>query len=88
MATSTIKLTFGFEDDTKRDLTLGPFATNSAAVTGAKANVKAFNEMDIPSIEGLILSDDGASCTGIAAASVITVNETEINLYDDKDYNP
>lgn len=82
MATSTLKLTFGFGDESKRDLSLAPFATNAAAISGAKANIKAFNASDTAVIAGLLLSDAGASCTGIAAASIITVNETEINLND------
>lgn len=82
MATSTMKLSFAFEDETKRDISFGPFATNAAAITGAKANIKAFNQNDVDAIAGLLLSDNGASCTGIAAASIVTVNETEINLND------
>ena len=82
MATTNIKLSFGFTDETTRDLNIGPFATNAAAVTGAKTNIMAFNSNDVNDVAGLILSDDGASCTGIVAASIITTNETEINLND------
>ena len=82
MATSTMKLTFGFEDETKRDFSVGPFGQGAAAISAAKTNIKAFNANDVDSIAGLLLSDDGASCTGIIAASIVTVNETEINLND------
>lgn len=82
MATSTMKLTFGYEDESKRDISFGPFAQNAAAISGAKANIKSFNANDVSSVADLLLSDDGASCTGIIAASIITVNETEINLND------
>ena len=81
-ATSTLNLKFGFADETTRDVKIAPFATNAAAIQGAKSNVMAFNANDVPDIAGLLLSDDGASCTGIVGASVITVNETEINLND------
>ena len=82
MATSTMKLTFAFEDETKRDISFGPFGQGAAAISGAKTNIKAFNANDVDSVAGLLLSDDGASCTGIIAASIVTVNETEINLND------
>lgn len=82
MATSTMKLTLGYGDENKRDISFGPFATTAAAITGAKANIKAFNQNDLPAVADLLLSDDGVSCTGIAAASILTVNETEINLND------
>lgn len=82
MATSDIKLTFGFEDETTRNLNIGPYATNAAALTGAKANIISFNANDLNSVKGLLLSDDGASCTGVIDAHIITVNETEINLND------
>lgn len=82
MATSEMKLTFGFGDDTKRDIKLAPFDPNSAAITGAKTNIMDFNENKLDAVKGLILSDDGESTTGIVAASIITVNETEINLND------
>jgi len=81
-ATSDIKLTLGFTDDSTRNLNIGPFATDAAALTGAKANIMAFNDNDVTTIQGLILSDGGASCTGIVDAHIITVDETEINLND------
>lgn len=82
MATSELKLKFGYEDETTRDIKIGPFATDAAAISGAKANIMAFNANDVGSVAGLLLSDGGASCTGIVAASIVTVNKTEINLND------
>lgn len=75
--TSTIKMNFGFADDTNRSIELGPFAPTAAAVTNAKTNIKAFDPNEV---QGLYISEGGASCTGITAASVTTINETEINL--------
>lgn len=82
MATSELKLKFGYADETTRDVKIAPFATNAAAISGAKVNIMNFNANDVPSVAGLLLSDSGASCTGIVGASIITVNETEINLND------
>lgn len=79
MAKSTISVTFSFADDTTRSVEFGPFATNSAAITNVKTNLKNFGTADIAE---LYLSDGGANCTGVASASVTTLNETEINLND------
>ena len=38
-AISELKLTFGYADETKRDLKIGPFKPTDAAVSGAKTNV-------------------------------------------------
>jgi len=81
-ATSDIKLTLGYADDSTRNLNIGPYATNASVLAGAKAAVINFNTNEINSIQSLLLSDDGASCTGIVDAHIITVNETEINLND------
>ena len=82
MATSDLKLTFGYEDETTRNLNIGPYATNAAALAGAKANIISFNVNDLNSVKGILLSDNGANCTGIVDAHIITTNETEINLND------
>ena len=82
MATSDLKLTFGYEDETTRNLNIGPYATNAAALSGAKTNIISFNTNDLNSVKGILLSDNGASCTGIVDAHIITTNETEINLND------
>lgn len=81
-ATSEIKLTFGYEDQTTRNLNLGPYATTSTAISGAKANIISFNTNDVNSIKSLLLSDDGASCTGIVDAHILTSEVTEVNLND------
>ena len=82
MATSDLKITFGYEDESTRNLNIGPYATNAAALSGAKANIISFNTNDLNSVKGILLSDNGASCTGIVDAHIITTNETEINLND------
>ena len=81
-ATADLKLTFGFTDETTRKLNIGPYATNAAALTGAKANIISFNSNDLNSVKGILLSDDGASCTGIVDAHILMTNETDINLND------
>lgn len=77
MSKSVIKLTTAFADDSKRDLEIGPLATSAVAANTIRARVQAFNPS---AIAGLYLSDGGSTCTGITAASIITTNETEINL--------
>lgn len=81
-ATTEMKLTFGFADETTRDLKIGPFKPTDAAITGMKTNAISFNANDVDDIQGLLLSDGGASCTGIVAASYTTVNKRDINLND------
>ena len=83
MAKATeMKLTFGFADETKRDLKIGPFKPTDAAISGLKANVIAFNDSAVATVSSLLLSDDGASCTGILAASYTTLEKRDINLND------
>lgn len=95
MAYAMLEIEFAFVDDTTKKMTFGPFATNSYAITGAKANIKAFNtkysgspppEEDWTSY---FVNENGSkikaySATGkpISNAAVIVRNETEINLYD------
>ena len=77
MSKSYIKLTTKFADDTTRDLEFGPLATSAAVPATIKTRVKAFDPADVA---GIYISDGGSSCTAITAASIITTNETEINL--------
>lgn len=77
MSKSIIKLTTGFADETTRDLELGPVDSDTAVADTIRARVKAFDPDDV---KNLYVSDGGASCTGIIAASIITTNEREINL--------
>lgn len=81
MAQSEIKLTFNYDDETTRDIKLGPFDTDAAVVSAntLRANVKAFNPQ---AIKGAFLSEAGASCTGIVGATIYEVDEEEINLND------
>lgn len=79
---ANLKLTFGYADEIKRDFIIGPFAQNATSISGAKAKIMDFNANQRDSVKTLLLSDDGAQCTGINAASIISVTETEINLND------
>lgn len=79
--TATIKLTSSFADESNRVLEIGPFDTTATNVTPqqVRANVRTFNA-NLSNIDSLYLSDAGASCTGITAASIIVSRENEINL--------
>ncbi len=77
MSKAVIKLTNAFADKTTRDLEIGPLAVSAAGASAIKARVKAFNPADVA---GLYISDGGATCTAITAASIIVTDEREINL--------
>ena len=81
-AQTEIKLTFNFEDETTRDIKLGPFDTDAAVVSAntLRTNVKAF---DTQAVKNAFVSETGASCMGIGGATIYQVSETEINLNDD-----
>ncbi len=82
-AKSEINLALGYEDETKRKIVIGPYAEmDSTALAEIKAKIKAFNASDVSVVSSLILSDGGASCTGIVEASVTTTDSREINLND------
>ena len=82
MATNSIlKIKTSFADETTRELEFGPFANDASAITNAKTNIATFNS-NINNIQNLYLSEGGASCTGITAATIITSTENEINLND------
>lgn len=77
MIQATIKLTSTFADDTTRDLEIGPLAVSAATADDIRTRIKNFNPA---TIQGLYLSDGGATCTGITAASITVTNRTEIAL--------
>lgn len=79
-AKSELELTFGYTDESTRKFKVGKFAPS--ATTGFKANIKSFNANDVDDIKDKLLSDDGASCTGIVAATIFTEEITDINLND------
>lgn len=93
MAYAMLEIEFAFVDDTTKKMTFGPFAMNSYAITGAKANIKAFNEKysgspiadswteKFVNENGAVLKTFGNG-KPISNAAVIARNETEINLYD------
>ena len=77
MSKAAVKLTMAFADKTTRDLEISPLDVSAADASTIKARVKAFNPADIA---GIYISDGGATCTGITAASITVTNEREINL--------
>ena len=79
--TSILKVKTGFADESVREHEFGPFASSATAITNAKTNIATFNT-NINDIKNLYVSDSGASCTGIIAASITTSTETDINLND------
>lgn len=80
MSQAFVKLTTDFADETKRDLEFGPLATTAADVETIRTRVKNFDPADV---QGLYLSDGGATCTGISAASITVIGKREINLNGD-----
>lgn len=79
MATGTIKIVNQFADDTTRAIEFTGIDPESSAFTQAKSRIKAF---DPSSIANIYLSDGGASYTGITAATLVEVTETNFNLND------
>ena len=79
-AKSELKMELGYTDETTRTVKYGSF--DPAATTTFKAKIKQFNANSVNDIKDLLLSDEGASCTGIVAATITTDNITEINLND------
>jgi len=94
MAYAMLEIEFAFVDDTTKKMTFGPFATNSYAITGAKANIKAFNSrytrgaLPVDSWTDYFINENGAALKcyrrgkTISNEAMIDRNESEINLYD------
>lgn len=76
-ATAEVKVVTAFADDSTRDLKFGPFTASDTLASAIKTRVKAFNPA---TVQNLYLSDGGATCTRIAAASVTETEVEEINL--------
>lgn len=73
--TVELKIKNAFADESSRDM---KFAINpETSLETLRTNVKAF---DPAAIAGIYISEGGATCTGIAAATVLEVEENEINL--------
>ena len=79
MSKATLKLTTSFADETKRDLEFGPLSVSAADIETIRTRVKNFDPADV---QGIYLSNEGSTCTGITAAHIVVTNETEINLND------
>lgn len=78
MATSAISLKNSFEDGTTRTLTFSPFATDAAAISGAKANIMALNSTGIENLRGKYISDNGYNFNGVKEATITTTQKTLI----------
>ena len=74
--TAELTIKNAFADDSTRSIKF-PLNPDNVDSYTLKANVKAF---DASNIAGIYLSDGGATCTGISAASLVEVEENEINL--------
>lgn len=81
-AVATFDITFGFEDETKRKVSLAPFDPATFDSDTAKENIIKFNASDTATVAPLLLSDEGAECTGIIAAKIDVVDKRSINLND------
>ena len=80
---SDINLTFGYGDETTRKFSVGPYPQmTSSELSVVKTAIKNFNATGVQDVANLILSDEGASCTGIVAAGVSMSDSHEINLND------
>ena len=78
-AKSEIELTTSFADGTNRKITVGPLSPEVATPSAIRGKIKNFND-NIADIAENYLSDSGASCTGITAASITTTEETKFDL--------
>lgn len=76
MATTEVKYTAKFADDTTQDITIGTFATNYSGLSSIKNNVIAFNESFTTETGKLMTSKYGNDWVGISRARIITTNIT------------
>ena len=74
--TAELKIKNMFADDSSRDLKfpLNPTGLNKETI---RSNIQAF---DPATIANIYISEAGATCTGIAAATLFETEENEINL--------
>ena len=80
---SEINLTFGYADEAKRKFSVGPYPEMANSdLTVIKTAIKNFNATGVQDVADLILSDGGASCTGIVDAGVSMTDSRDINLND------
>lgn len=74
--TAELKIKSAFADDSARDLKF-PLNPNTVNIETIRANAKAF---DPAAVAGIYISEAGATCTGIAGATLFETDENEINL--------
>lgn len=74
--TAELKIKNAFADDSNRDLKF-PLNPNTVNIETIRANAKAF---DPNTIKDIYISETGATCTGIAGATLFETDENEINL--------
>ena len=80
---SELNLTFGYGDESTRKFSVGPYpeiGDSDAAVM--KTAIKNFNATGVQDVANLLLSDEGASCTGIVDAGITMTDSREVNLND------
>lgn len=75
MATAKFKIVNAFKDDSTRDLEFGPF--ESIDVEELRTKIKNF---DADAISDTYLATSGSNFASIAAATVVELDEKEINL--------
>ena len=82
-AKSEINLTFGYGDEATRKFSVGPYPEMANSdLSVVKAAIKNFNATGLADVANLLLSDGGASCTGIVNADVTISESREVNLND------
>lgn len=89
MSYAQIELALKFEDESTGKLTFGPYATNSAAISGLKQRIKGFNAGtsitggwygDIVNADESKLVQPGGTYPNvpIVEATIVTTNETRV----------
>lgn len=78
MTSTSLSATFLFADDFTRQVSFAPYTSSSNQVQGFKNRVKEFNSGagQYNNFKQYFKSDDGASCTKIQDASIITTTKT------------
>ncbi len=75
--TTKFKITNAFANDDKRELEFGPFASDTIVIETLRTKIKNF---DASAISDTYISEAGSPFASISAATVVTVEEEEINL--------
>lgn len=90
MYSSNLAVNFAYADGTTKSYSLGPFDTNSNAVSKFKERLQKFNTVDSESSKkftnlfDVLKSENGAEITGIKSATITVSQSTRI--YDAATY--